>query len=51
MGLDDVLHTEDFISAARVGASSVVIGGPLVPADRGDGVRHKLRAGVAGLLV
>ena len=51
MGLKEVLDTEDVISAARMGASSVVIGGPLVPADRGDALRHNLRSGVAGLLV
>jgi len=49
MGLKEVLDTEDAISAARMGASSVVIGGPLVPADRGDALRHHLRVVVAGV--
>jgi thiamine monophosphate synthase len=43
------LSIEDAISAARMGASSVVISGPLVPADRGDVLRHNLRAVVAGV--
>jgi hypothetical protein len=43
------LSIEDAITAARMGASSVVIGGPLVPADRGDVLRHNLRAVVAGV--
>ena len=43
------LSIEDAIMAARMGASSVVIGGPLVPADRGDVLRHNLRAVVAGV--
>jgi 3-hexulose-6-phosphate synthase/6-phospho-3-hexuloisomerase len=55
-GLDDVLRAvripvqvvgglsvEHVIEAARRGAGSVVIGGPLVPGDRGEGLAATLR--------
>ena len=38
------LSIADAITAAQLGAASVVIGGPLVPADRGDQLRQTLRA-------
>jgi 3-hexulose-6-phosphate synthase/6-phospho-3-hexuloisomerase len=43
------LSVEDAITAARMGASSVVIGGPLVPADRGAQLSATLRSVVAGV--
>lgn len=38
------LSVADAITAARLGAASVVIGGPLVPADRGQQLAETLRA-------
>jgi 3-hexulose-6-phosphate synthase/6-phospho-3-hexuloisomerase len=43
------LSIEDAITAAKMGASSVVIGGPLVPVDRGEQLMANLRAVVAGV--
>lgn len=43
------LSIDDAITAARLGASSVVIGGPLVPADRGQQLAETLRAVVQGV--
>jgi 3-hexulose-6-phosphate synthase len=43
------LSIEDAITAAKMGASSVVIGGPLVPVDRGEQLMANLRAVVAGM--
>jgi 3-hexulose-6-phosphate synthase len=43
------LSIEHAIAAARQGASSVVIGGPLVPGDRGSGLAATLRQIVDGV--
>ena len=43
------LSIDDAITAARLGAASVVIGGPLVPADRGQQLAETLRAVVQGI--
>lgn len=43
------LSIDDAITAARLGAVSVVIGGPLVPADRGQQLAETLRAVVQGV--
>src|SRR5262245_54652655 len=43
------LSIEDAIQSARLGASSVVIGGPLVPGDRGPGLAATLRQVVEGV--
>lgn len=43
------LSVEDAVEAVRRGASSVVIGGPLVPADRGADLRTILKDVVAGV--
>ena len=43
------LSVEHAIESARKGASSVVIGGPLVPGDRGPGLAATLREIVAGV--
>jgi 3-keto-L-gulonate-6-phosphate decarboxylase len=43
------LSVEHAIEAARKGASSVVIGGPLVPADRGPALASTLREIVQGV--
>lgn len=61
-GLDDVLRAvripvqvvgglsvEHAIESARTGAASVVIGGPLVPGDRGAGLAATLREIVQGV--
>ncbi|MFM7679839.1 MAG: orotidine 5'-phosphate decarboxylase / HUMPS family protein [Roseiflexaceae bacterium] len=43
------LSIVDAITAARLGAASVVIGGPLVPADRGAQLADTLRQVVQGI--
>jgi 3-hexulose-6-phosphate synthase len=43
------LSIEHAIEAARMGAASVVIGGPLVPADRGLGLAKTLSSIVSGV--
>ncbi len=43
------LSVEHAIESARLGASSVVIGGPLVPGDRGPGLAATLRTIVDGV--
>ncbi len=43
------LSAEHAIESARRGASSVVIGGPLVPGDRGAGLAASLREIVQGV--
>jgi 3-hexulose-6-phosphate synthase/6-phospho-3-hexuloisomerase len=61
-GLDDVLRAvripvqvvgglsvEHAIESARKGAASVVIGGPLVPGDRGAGLAATLKQIVNGI--